>query len=264
MPTSKPTYRTLGCCIYCGARDVRLTDEHIIPFALNGRESIDDASCDACGLITKRIEQQFCRDIYGALRAQLNYRTRRPKERPAVAKAWDRLGVPIEVPVKSLPTTYVTLFLPEPDVLLGRPPVELSPEMQLEIRADVGRDVLASPSVEYFHSWGVLCHLLAKIGHAAVCATIGREGYEPLLIDYVLGRAATFSHVVGGGGPLKPDVLTYPLQVVLERTPFGDYLVVYVSLFDGRMSGYKAVAGRVTDMDRVVRGRPDQGLLRQL
>ena len=43
-------YPSFGECIYCGAlaKDVELTDEHIIPYSLGGEAIILDASCKAC------------------------------------------------------------------------------------------------------------------------------------------------------------------------------------------------------------------------
>jgi hypothetical protein len=51
-----------GLCIYCGKRDVRLTDEHVVPFSLGGHHILEAASCLTCADITKKFEQDVARE----------------------------------------------------------------------------------------------------------------------------------------------------------------------------------------------------------
>jgi hypothetical protein len=46
----------IGRCIYCDASGVALSDEHVIPFALNGNLVIEDASCEDCRKLTSANE----------------------------------------------------------------------------------------------------------------------------------------------------------------------------------------------------------------
>ena len=64
----RPT-RIIGianACIYCGATS-GLSDEHVIPFALEGEFVLRNASCKACGDKTSRIELKVLREGYSHL-----------------------------------------------------------------------------------------------------------------------------------------------------------------------------------------------------
>lgn len=65
--STKKTYTPVGYCIYCGSTD-DLTDEHIIPFALNGSWELPKSSCTDCAKITGRIEQAVLRGPMRVLR----------------------------------------------------------------------------------------------------------------------------------------------------------------------------------------------------
>jgi hypothetical protein len=47
----------LGRCLYCLAGGVPLTEEHLIPRALGGRQTLREAVCEPCRRITGRLEQ---------------------------------------------------------------------------------------------------------------------------------------------------------------------------------------------------------------
>jgi 5-methylcytosine-specific restriction endonuclease McrA len=53
-PRKEQVLGRVGRCIYCGRSDVALTDEHVIPLALDGLWLLKDASCEACNAITTR------------------------------------------------------------------------------------------------------------------------------------------------------------------------------------------------------------------
>ncbi len=69
-------------CIYCGADDCRLTDEHIVPFGLGGTAVLKKASCIPCGVITGKFEGVVQRGIFGDYRILRDMPTRNKKERP--------------------------------------------------------------------------------------------------------------------------------------------------------------------------------------
>lgn len=68
-------------CIYCGNTQ-NLTDEHIIPLALNGSFIIHKGSCEKCAKITSQIERQVLRDSMIAPRKHLGCRSRHKKNQP--------------------------------------------------------------------------------------------------------------------------------------------------------------------------------------
>jgi HNH endonuclease len=101
-------YRPVGQCIYCGSTQTPLTDEHVVPYALNGNWVLPKASCKDCSVITGRVEQEILREELWHLRTALNFQTRRPAERPATVRlrADDS---EVEVPVSDLAVMSVIL-----------------------------------------------------------------------------------------------------------------------------------------------------------
>ena len=74
-------YDPPGKCIYCGAHDCRLTDEHIIAIAIGGKLLFEDASCENC---QKIINEQFEGSVLGFMlhhvRAHLGLKSRKSKK----------------------------------------------------------------------------------------------------------------------------------------------------------------------------------------
>src|SRR4051812_38313328 len=80
LPTER--YPSLGRCIYCGRSDRKLTDEHIIPFALCGNHVISKGSCEECAKETSKFERIVCKNMFDPFRADVGLPTRRPDKRP--------------------------------------------------------------------------------------------------------------------------------------------------------------------------------------
>lgn len=72
-------YDAVGKCIYCG-KAKGLTDEHIIPFSLNGKWVLPKASCQSCAKITSTFEGKVA-NMFSSFRQSANLKTRRPKKR---------------------------------------------------------------------------------------------------------------------------------------------------------------------------------------
>lgn len=70
-----------GECIYCGCKNTKLTDEHIIPYFIGGFHVIDDASCTECAKVTTRFERDIAKGLWGDARNAYNAPTRRKKDR---------------------------------------------------------------------------------------------------------------------------------------------------------------------------------------
>src|SRR5436309_3134494 len=71
------TYDPVGRCIYCYDDSSKLSNEHIIPFSLNGTHILPQASCPKCAEATSQLELVVCREHFGQLRAHAGLRTRR-------------------------------------------------------------------------------------------------------------------------------------------------------------------------------------------
>lgn len=73
--------KRIGRCIYCGMTSPPLTDEHVIPYGLNGDIKLLEASCVECAKITSSFERTILRDQLFAARAALGSKTYNKKER---------------------------------------------------------------------------------------------------------------------------------------------------------------------------------------
>ena len=72
-------YFNIGKCIYCGGAFDKLTDEHVIPFALGGTMVLHNASCEECRDITSRYERNPLNENWSEIRACLDYPSRKRK-----------------------------------------------------------------------------------------------------------------------------------------------------------------------------------------
>ena len=54
-----------GACIYCGATDAALSDEHVVPYGLGGSHVLRKASCCRCAAITSKFERKVMRELWG-------------------------------------------------------------------------------------------------------------------------------------------------------------------------------------------------------
>jgi hypothetical protein len=119
-------------CIYCGSRS-ELSDEHVIPYGLEGEYVLRNASCQDCAKITSKFEDSVLRRTLLPARTALKLRTRHKKrKRPERLRILEGVGgerIAREIAVEEHPT-YIALptFLP-PALLRGAkvPNLEVTP-----------------------------------------------------------------------------------------------------------------------------------------
>src|SRR5262245_41766279 len=80
--STRQVFPPVNRCIYCGASNIVLTDEHIIPFSLGGIMELPKSSCKPCAKVAHEFEYTCARQIFGKFRIRHNLKTRRKKERP--------------------------------------------------------------------------------------------------------------------------------------------------------------------------------------
>ena len=112
-----------GACIYCGARDCRLADEHVVPYSLGGQRILEGASCDLCADITKKFEQDVARDMWAAPRNSYNAPSRRKKLREKYIWLSDpeRPDRKIKVPYSEYPAAMIFYKMGKAGLLEGLP-----------------------------------------------------------------------------------------------------------------------------------------------
>lgn len=124
--TTRTAFRPVGRCIYCDSTK-ELGEEHIVPYGLGGKFVLPEASCRSCAKVTnEQIENPLLGKMLLPIRTVLGARTRNPKDRPRdfgvrvrSADGNERL---VRVPAEDAPLAALGLIMPEPGVLVGRPP----------------------------------------------------------------------------------------------------------------------------------------------
>lgn len=201
-----------GQCIYCGIDWSRskLTDEHVVPFALNGQMVLKKASCLPCAAITGSIEQKILRGMLLEARTHLRMKTRRPKARPE------------SFPVRILDgTSDTTQFLPisQNPLFIGLPVLDKAPILNGVTGSEYighvypymwnffgvnnqNQSYVANNSDKYkkfseydTRNFGLF---LAKVGHCATMYSNGFVGYQPLLNDLIIRKSDLVWDYVGG------------------------------------------------------------------
>jgi hypothetical protein len=217
---AKDVIREIGFCVYCGATEGELTEEHIIPYALGANATIARASCSTCQEKTSAIEREVCRPIAGMARIRTGIQTRRPGKRVAIPKqvqidgVWRRPSFPPD----EFPATLCYPVFDKPGIVASRPPqghynqigfcaLALDKNMhELAARAKSAHGASSIKLAEFRPA--VLMNFVAKVAQAAAYALLPAECFQPLL-----GKAATsegvFDDLLGGGGafPIQDDVL---------------------------------------------------------
>lgn len=146
--------------------------------------------------------------MYGPLRLKRGFKSRHKKNRPiTVPVQIDQAGVRVEtaVAISVLPTLYLALELPAPGILSGAPKSTMSPEMKVHLKGDKSEVEAAMRALDVgkaeisaMAALGPFCRLLAKIGHCYAAGVLKGRGYQPLLVDLILGRSEFLSHYIGG------------------------------------------------------------------
>ncbi|MBI9045936.1 MAG: hypothetical protein JEZ06_15695 [Anaerolineaceae bacterium] len=253
----KETFQPVGHCIYCGANNQKLTDEHIIPFGLGGKLILPKSSCPNCSLITSQFEQFCLRPFFGNPRMVLDLPTRLPKERPKKAPM-EYIGADGKrhkspISLEEVPLIILGFNFPEPRFLMGLPPTEevegdlvaryIDNEIQKRfLDSDVKQIKLGSVNILLFS------RMIAKIAHSFAISQLGYGTFNPFLTDLILGNFSQYSTFVGGYK--NQDNLKFPEvplhYIYMKDISFknNDYISVVINLFAfADMPTYQVIVG---------------------
>lgn len=248
-------------CIYCGETNLELSDEHIIPYSLDGAWVYPQASCKACEKITSKFELTIAREMYLTLRTKHKFQSRRPKRRPkffsAVLKKFDGSEEEINIEASKYPSFYPVLHLPPPGILTGQELSESSPEgMKLTIMGTpeevytLNREYPNGQIIFRYGGiyWSDFYRLLAKIAHGLTIAHLGKIGFIQLLPPLILGKCQHFSHFVGGDiVKTESDPKIIEIGDGYEIYMESGHIIVNIIMLNGRCPTYKVVSGYITD-----------------
>lgn len=90
---NKISHINIGQCIYCGKRNIPLTDEHVFPLSLGGNVILDRASCEDCRALTSKCERNITSNNWAEVRAITECKSRK--------RDWAKERFPLEVILKN-------------------------------------------------------------------------------------------------------------------------------------------------------------------
>ena len=258
------TKRKVGACIYCDATG-RLSDEHVIPFELNGTIVLEQASCATCAAETSRIERKLLRGHWWPLRRQLGLRSRRPKDQRDTFVATTEVDGELEsidIPAAKWPVLTVFDF-DVPGYLVNRfdAGAPISPRPFLKQLAPLpvisskrkgvfraGRQKVTLPvNIEVVD----FIRLIAKVALGYAVFIRGLEAFEQFYVrEIVLGKTDGATTYVGRAmSLLLPERLAGEGPHGLLDTIHGRDVSVYVQLFRDLPGDplfiYEVVVGRL-------------------
>jgi HNH endonuclease len=254
----------VGTCIYCGKKNTRLNEEHIIPFGLGGQFILPEASCRACETITAKFEGVVQRTIYGDFRMRHNLPSRRKKDRPKF-RTIGTLGPDgqvskKDVPVEEFPAPYWVYTFGQCGILLGsQPDTDVSLWTMKTIHDTQAMDAFIEKynwdrtlnfKVMPYH----FMRMIAKIAHSFAVALIGYNCFKPIILGPILNEKANVSYFVGMNEKQEPFGLTHghEVKIVFQGRISGTTLIiVHVRLFPfAETPTYHAVVGEFVDIQQ--------------
>lgn len=240
-------------CIYCGQRRREyLTDEHIIPFSLNGNLVLAKSSCRECNSITHSFEGYVAGSMMGQFRHAKGLQTRRRK--PGTIPLWvefeDRCEI-VDVKAGDHPGIFPILrFDQMPPIITN---IEEEPTMTVMLRGFLDKGNPAYTGAKKIHGRSSIhaikfSRMLAKIAHAFAIKELGVCGYIYDIPRFILNNDPNVINYVGchsepRGEYTKPDHLLY---FTFPESIFGTIIVVNIVLFANwtDMPVYMVAVGR--------------------
>jgi hypothetical protein len=203
-----PYNLNIGKCIYCGTDQGKLTDEHVVPFALGGRFVLRKASCEACQKVTSRFEFDVLRGPLLTSRLTLGMPTRNKKTRPTEIRypdLFDADGEKIDLTNDGTPRLFIALEFALPAFFDKQPidkGIRVTGYRTLQISGPKINGLFGTgiSSIQFSESYPAVSYarLIAKIAHGFATAAFGLDNFEELYLpDAILGKTDEIGKWVG-------------------------------------------------------------------
>ena len=252
-----------GRCIYCGDDQGKLTDEHVIPYALGGNTAIfEGASCVACARTIQKYEQRILRGQLGVFRARIDAPTHNRKDRLTHQDLHfvevDRFGRQIRdlgsrsFAIDDAPLNLSVWQLAPPRIIgeerpeqehTGRPWASIAQsDSQKALAMRLAREVAEETGAEHVAvkvdeiNREDFLRFLVKTAHAYAVFEKGLDAFRPLTTDLILSRDDDLAQYIGGG-PVNSEYESSPASMtelsigVVKDGPVAGYTAVYLRLY---------------------------------
>jgi hypothetical protein len=252
------TIGIVGRCIYCGTTTGPLSDEHIVPYGLNGPWVLRAASCQTCAAVTSAFEMEVLRNGLIIPRTSLGMPTRRKKDRPQTFP----LGIVqpngvsyIDAPVSDYPALILLPKFPLPafpDAGDYKEGIEVVDHVGIPVAGPTGEELLRiyktrELQVRLSYHPVAFARMIAKIAYGFTVAAVHgdlSQIEETYVLPAILGQANDIGRWVGCGDESSsvPWNQTHSVRFTVEN----GVVYVYVRLFAYlNTPGYLVVVGRI-------------------
>lgn len=236
-------FTNIGHCIYCDSTEEPLTREHVVAAGLGGNRGIIDehealvlqrATCETCREITRKIEEHYLKDTLnlGRNRLELPRKERREASFTVDVQRDEGEWSKEKINFKQMDCA---LFVPS-----FRAAKILDPQADGTFDLWVGNTVTAEPMSDpaitryrYAVNLNVptFARVLAKIAHGYLVASLGPNGFRPLVREMIQAEPEDYNYLVGGFAPQdNPRDDSLPLHFLAYREE-GPYWLVGIQLF---------------------------------
>ncbi len=252
-------YQSVGECIYCGETEGKLTDEHIIAYALGGNRILPKASCNVCQTATSKAERAVLHDMLIQVRTQLGLPSRKkslPAKMPLIVQYGDEEKV-FELEKAKHPTMAAFLLTPLPGALGGEAPPQGITVIETQLYQVGGPplkeilDSLGTNKVTYSQSFkgNEFEKMLAKIAFAYAVAELGIDSLRSSPLRKTIRGEIDDSGKWIGSGQWHPAANPNLHQLTLITA--GEWIVASVRLFANiRTPEYLVVLRSGKEVDR--------------
>lgn len=260
-------YLPVGYCIYCGRAGVDLSDEHIIPYGLNGDHVLPAASCEKCAAVTSLIEREMLKGEMAQVRAALSFKTRRPKDVPKsfpllVTRGGkeERVDAPIadHLVLLPLPIYPAPAFINPYDysggIKLDKVQVLRFGQDPEELLKTYGAEKVG---MEFRIDHRIFARLLAKIAYAFALAHLkGRRFRTVYVLPIIMGDVSDAGKWIGSSEAVldpEPPGVQHSMQMKTFRQQpeqgGAEIAIVLMKLFaDVPCPGYVVIVGELEEM----------------
>lgn len=252
-----------GKCIYCNATNVKLTDEHILPYFIGGKHVISDASCVECAKITTRFERDIAKGFWGDARTSYNAPSRRKKKRKKYIFLHNQYNpqLKLKIPYSEYPAPMIFYEMGTAGFLLGKPE-NMDHSSNWKFKAIVDQKKLGNFEMKYpgqltakiQFNHDSYARLIAKIGYGQIMWSLDPGDFNPICLPYILGEKSNLSYIVGSRKniPEPKKGLGYEMNSISCGT--SEYLVLIAEIriiADNHTPIYHVVVGDVFGKDNV-------------
>jgi hypothetical protein len=222
-----------GKCIYCKKSDVALSEEHIIPYGLNGNQVLLDASCGDCSKITSAFEGDVLGRAFLLPRLGFKMRTRHGKNKDKgikVSLEQNSNTSFIEIPAEDCPILFMMPIFMPPEILDNRP---RQPGIQ-NTGSFYSNEIRGIPKEKLREKYGPgkiginisynpnsFARMLAKIAYGFAVAHFGVDDIEDLgIVSSIKGETDDISKWVGCVNDEKftPNNVLHSWQLKIESS----------------------------------------------